>query len=480
MRRVSIIIPAFNQAVLTERCLQTLGTGDFEIIVVDDASTDTTAQMLASFAGGVKVISHSVNQGFATSCNHGAAVAGGEFLVFLNNDTVPQRGWLEALVRHADAYPQAGAIGAKLLYPDKTIQHAGVVICQDRYPRHIYTGFPADHPAVSKSRPFQVVTAACMLVRRSSFGRMSGFDASFRNGFEDVDFCLRLGQAGHQVHYCADSVVEHLESVAPGRFKHAGSNVALYRERWFESVQPDDVKYYLEDGLLQFSYEGTFPIGINVAPQLAVLESDSRQMESEQLLADQARLIADLRRENTRLSLHVVGSLPDSEAARYDRLRRRVQEIAKFRTPRGATVLVVSKGDRALLEIEDRNGWHFPQTTNGIYAGHHPADSFTAIAQLEALRGRGAQYLLFPSTAFWWLEHYQEFDRHLRTYYRVVTDEAEPCIIFELSRTPQERSQASGSAAARIQEPGTLPPVEGRFRGTLEPTTTDQEANDLK
>ena len=480
MTQVTIIIPAFNQAMLTERCLQALGTGDFEIVVVDDASTDATRQVLETFADRVKVLAHSVNQGFATSCNHGAAVASGEFLVFLNNDTIPKAGWLEALVCHANAHPEASAIGAKLLYPDKTIQHSGVVICQDRYPRHIYTGFPADHPAVSKSRPFQIVTAACMLVRRSSFGQMGGFDAAFRNGFEDVDFCLRLRGAGHEIHYCAESVVEHLESVSPGRFKHAGSNVTLYRERWFGRVEADDVKYYLEDGLLQFSYEGSFPIGISVAPLLAVLEDESRQSQSEQLLAEQARLIADLRRENTRLSLHVVGSLPDSDAAKYERLKRQIREIVKFRTPPGATVLVVSKGDRTLLEIEERTGWHFPQTTSGGYSGHHPADSFNAIAQLEALRGRGAQYLLFPSTAFWWLEHYQEFGRHLRTHYRVLTEDTEPCMIFELRKTAEERTQAAGNMPGRIQAPEILPPRESRLGGALESTTTDQEANDLK
>src|SRR5262249_47182435 len=152
----------------------------------------------------------------------------------------------------AMSHPEVSIVGSKLVYPDNTIQHAGVVICQDHYPRHIYTGFPADHPAVCKSRAFQIVTGACMLVRRAAFERAGGLDPSFRNGFEDVDFCLRLRKAGLEVHYCAESVVEHLESVSPGRFRHAGKNVSLYRQRWFERVQPDDVKYYLEDGLLQF------------------------------------------------------------------------------------------------------------------------------------------------------------------------------------------------------------------------------------
>src|SRR5258706_12240983 len=167
MNRCSIIMPVYNQAALTRGCLESLGEGDFEIIVVDDASSDETPGILSSLSG-IRTVTHSVNQGFAVSCNNGAAVASGEFLVFLNNDTVPRPGWLEALVDYADTHPQASVIGSKLLYPDNTVQHAGVVICQDQYPRHIYTGFPAEHPAVNKSRAFQIVTAACMLVRRGA------------------------------------------------------------------------------------------------------------------------------------------------------------------------------------------------------------------------------------------------------------------------------------------------------------------------
>src|SRR6202040_3852687 len=89
-------------------------------------------------------------------------------------------------------------------------------ICQDRYPRHVYTGFPADHPAVETARRFQIVTAACALMRREAFTLAGGFDTSFANGYEDVDLCLRLGELGYEVHYCPRSVVYHLESITRG------------------------------------------------------------------------------------------------------------------------------------------------------------------------------------------------------------------------------------------------------------------------
>jgi GT2 family glycosyltransferase len=434
MTKTTIVVPVFNQAALTRRCLQTVTSDKAEIVVVDDASTDETAALLESLGSSVKVVRHSSNHGFSTSCNDGASIASGDYLVFLNNDTVPRAGWLEALIGYADAHPQAAVVGAKLLYPDETVQHAGVVICQDRYPRHIYTGFPADHPAVSKSREFQIVTGACMLVRRTAFMQAGGFSVEFRNGFEDVDLCLRLREQGHQVHYCAECVVQHLESVSPGRFKRDQDNVKLYQARWLPRVQPDDVQYYLEDGLFRLNYSGTFPIGIEISARLAVLDHASRSAESERLLEERAQEIADLRRENTRLALSSnaatsanTGSMP------YEVLRKHLQETVRRWIPAGAQVLVASKGDRALLQLGERDAQHFPQTPKRTYAGHHPANAFDAIAHLEELRCRGAEYLVIPGTAFWWLDHYQGLRQHLTQQGRLIAQEAGVCMVFHLS-----------------------------------------------
>jgi hypothetical protein len=103
--------------------------------------------------------------------------------------------------------------------------------------------------------------------------------------------------------------------------------------------------------------------------------------------------------------------------------------------------LVVSKGDRALLDFAERKASHFPQSLKGTYSGHHPADSFTAIAQLEALRSRGAEYLVFPSTAFWWLQHYRELGHYLASRCRLVTHQPEVCMVFEL---PQNLGASAG------------------------------------
>ena len=99
-------------------------------------------------------------------------------------------------------------------------------------------------------------------------------------------------------------------------------------------------------------------------------------------------------------------------------------------TPPGATVLVVSRGDRELVRLEGRSGAHFPQDADGNYLGHHPADSAEAVAHLEQLRSAGAGYLVFPPTATWWLEHYEEFALHLSARYERLDRDA--CVIYRL------------------------------------------------
>ena len=309
MPQCSVIIPVYNKASLTRQCLDALlmrppQSASLEIIVVDDASTDLTAQLLGAYGDRIRVVTHATNAGFATACNDGAAVAGGEYLVFLNNDTIPEDGWLDALVRYAANNPQAAAVGGKLLFPDDTVQHAGVVICQDRNPRHIYGGFPADHPAVNKSRTFQIVTAACALVRRGPFEKVGGFDNAFLNGYEDVDFCLRLRERGYEVHYCHESVVYHLESVSiNNELEYQEPNFQLYRRRWAHRVQPDDFQYYFEDGLLDVAYGETYPAKLVISPLLAVVDGKDRARQADRLLDRRARRMFDLMKDNIRLRL---------------------------------------------------------------------------------------------------------------------------------------------------------------------------------
>lgn len=454
MPRCSIVIPVYNRAVLTAQCLGLLAPrDDVEVIVVDDGSKDWTRSLLAAHGDRIRVVTHGRNEGFARSCNDGAAVATGEFLVFLNNDTLPRTGWLDALVDHADAHPRAAVVGAKLLFPNNTIQHAGVAVCQDGYPRHLYAGFPANHPAVSRSRPFQIVTGACMLVRRRVFEDAGGFDPSYINGFEDVDLCLRLGAAGHEVHYCCESVVEHLESVSPGRHARDRHNVDLYRGRWMGRVRPDDVAYYIADGLLRIHYEGHYPVGIEAAPELAVVGAEASPGGMESELRDRSREVADLLRENVKLRAELGRRSPDSEVLAYDRLRQELRKLVCESVPEGASVLVATKGDGALLRMGNRAGGHFPQGPGGVYSGYHPADSESAIRHLEALRCAGARHLVVPETMRWWLDHYQGLALHLADTAVVVAQRPGVGVVYALGGMAAPRPTAT--AVPQLSDPTT-------------------------
>ena len=490
--RCSIVIPVHNRAALTGQCLEALRAEppgvSCETIVVDDASTDSTAELLRGHGEAIRVVSREQNGGFASACNDGAAVAVGDYLIFLNNDTIPKAGWLDTLVSYAGQHPEAAVVGAKLLYPNETVQHAGVVICQDGLPRHLYVGFPGDHPAVNKSRRFQAVTAACMLVRREVFEQAKGFDSAFQNSLEDADLCLRLGEQGHEVHYCHESELYHLESVSRGkRSNETEQNIRLFRSRWGGRTRPDELDYYRDDGLLRFHYGETYPLRLEVSPEVATISSDGRAEERERLLDASSRQVLSLLKETVRLTVHIAGmdlgdareqsaSPPGSPNLRprapqhrelldrareieleiaelqaevaaqenetdafgptsylqYRSLLERLRETALASLPTEATVVVISKGDDQLLDLGVHQAWHFPQDEHGGYAGHYPDSSATAIDQLEELRGRGAEYLLVPATASWWLDRYPEFGQHLRSRYAVVVDESEICSIFSL------------------------------------------------
>jgi hypothetical protein len=120
------------------------------------------------------------------------------------------------------------------------------------------------------------------------------------------------------------------------------------------------------------------------------------------------------------------------ERRRYEHMVGRVCRVVSRDIPRGATVAVLTRGDEALLQFDRRRGVHFPQTDDGVYAGYHPADSNEAIAQLEAVRGRGAQYLVVPATAYWWLEYYREFHDYLVHFGRPVLRDTRTCAVFAL------------------------------------------------
>jgi GT2 family glycosyltransferase/tetratricopeptide (TPR) repeat protein len=256
----SIIIPGWNNAALTRQCLTALAQVTdgvtFEVVVVDNGSTDGVQDFLRTLGGDVQVIRNQDNLGFAKACNQGARAARGEYLVFLNNDTIPLQGWLAPLIDEVRTHSDVAVVGSKLLYEDGTIQHAGVAFSRDWFlPYHIYRGADAHAACVSRRRELECVTAACMLVRRDLFEQVGGFDEGFRNGFEDVDLCLKIREQKWKVVYQPQSVLYHLESRTPGRKAHDSDNSRRLQERWGNSWWlADEDRIHFEDGYALQTY----------------------------------------------------------------------------------------------------------------------------------------------------------------------------------------------------------------------------------
>ncbi len=239
---VSIIVPVFNKVEYTTKCLRAIAahTRDvpYEVIVVDNASSDDTHRVLAR-REDIRYRRNSENLGFARASNQGAAMATGRFLLFLNNDTEPHPGWAAAMVAEMERDPAVAIVGSKLLYPDGTIQHAGIgfayAMWQPIMPMHVHSRQPA--ASVTQRRELNAVTAACMLVRPEIFLTAGGFDEGYVNGYEDVDFCLEVRARGGKIVFTPASVVTHHESVTEGRFDASAANTERLMARWIDRFE---------------------------------------------------------------------------------------------------------------------------------------------------------------------------------------------------------------------------------------------------
>lgn len=256
---VTIVIPVYNGAELTENCLRAIAAntpkGMYRVVVVDNGSKDGTRELLERLrAPELTVIGNAGNLGFAKACNQGAQAAGGEFILFLNNDTLPHPGWLDHLVAMARQDASIGVLGSKLLYPDDRIQHAGVVVGVrdgEPYPYHVHLCEPSDSPLVNVPREYQMVTGACLMIRSGLFRQVGGFDEAYVNGHEDLDLCMKARAAGAKVMYCPASVVTHLESrtkrligleqfhYEKGTDNEEGRGRRRFLARWREKLQID-------------------------------------------------------------------------------------------------------------------------------------------------------------------------------------------------------------------------------------------------
>ena len=254
---VSIIIPTRDQVVLLQRCLassrQNTDYGPIEIVIVDNGSTDPETHAFFRDLvqdASIHIVTDPGEFNFSRLINRGAKVARGEILALVNNDVEAQEsGWLREMVSHA-IRPETGAVGARLWYPDGTLQHAGVVLGLHGVASHAFQRFPP-HPIAPMNRTFvlsqnySAVTAACMLVRKTIFDHVGGFDENLANNFNDVDFCLRLRERGLEIIWTPHANLMHRESASRGRDSGSQESAQLPREatymqeKWSEQLWRD-------------------------------------------------------------------------------------------------------------------------------------------------------------------------------------------------------------------------------------------------
>lgn len=370
----SIVVISFDSLAFTRLCLETVVANtaepEFELIVVDNASSDGSREYLEELAGRdarVRVLANEENTGFPAACNQGLAAARGELLVLLNSDTMVPPGWLPRLRSHLEG--KADLVGP---VTNRIGNEAEVPVAYETYGGFLREASSRAFERQGEAIEIPMLTMFCLAMRRDSWEEIGALDESFGIGtLEDDDYSMRARQAGLRLLCAEDVLVHHFGKGSFGELFGDGEYSRLlernrrhFEEKWGEAWQP---------------YE---------------------------------------RREN----------------GDYTQLVASIRGVLSQALPAGSTVLIVSKGDDRLLDLDELRAWHFPRLPDGSWPGHHPADSAEVIAGLEELHAQGAEYIVFPAPMLWWLDFYEELAQRLHGH-AVHSDDT--CSIYSLTVTPQ-------------------------------------------
>lgn len=285
---VTIIIPTRDQLPMLRRCVESLlektTYPNYELLIVDNQSSEPNA---VAYLNGLIELQHAAIRvlryphpfNFAAMNNAAVADARGDYVLLLNNDTaIAQRDWLEQLMNHGQR-PEVGAVGAKLLFPNTTVQHAGVVLGLRGPADHPGIGQPADAigymQRLAVDQNFSAVTAACMLVRKAIYQAVGGMDeGDFKVSYNDVDLCLKISQAGYLLVWTPHAVLLHEGSISQTRVDKAAleakkkrfteEQYALYR-KWLPRIA-EDPAYNRNLSLVGNGYEVAAPSLVNWQP----------------------------------------------------------------------------------------------------------------------------------------------------------------------------------------------------------------------
>lgn len=300
--KISLIIPTKDQLFYLRRCIESIfektSYSNYEIIIVDNGSTDAaTCEWLQGIRDlqtpQLRVIDYPKVFNYSAMNNLAVEHSSGDYLILLNNDTeVIQPDWIQALLNHARR-PEVGVVGAKLHFPDGRIQHAGVVLGLDGPADHAFIGLPADDPGYMHrmvvDQNYLAVTAACLMVPRSLYLEVGGLDeGDFRVSYNDVDFCLKIRQAGYLCVWTPYAVLMHEGSVSQREVdksshsekvnRFTAEQLAMY-DRWLPVIA-NDPSYNRNLALTKPGFEldpreaGWKPMVASLSPRILAMPAD--------------------------------------------------------------------------------------------------------------------------------------------------------------------------------------------------------------
>jgi glycosyltransferase involved in cell wall biosynthesis/GT2 family glycosyltransferase len=375
----SIVVVAVDNLIFNRMCLESVLANtcwpSYEIIFVDNGSTDGTREYVSQLAA--------VNPGVRlifNSRNVGFSPA-------VNQGLRLAKGEVLVILNNDTIVPQdwlhpllrhLDDRGAGLVGPvtNRTGNEAQIDAPYRTYGE--FLAFSRAHREAHAGKAFHIRTLAmfCTAMRRDTYAEIGGLDERFEVGlFEDDDYAVRVRAAGYAVRCAEDAFVHHFGQASFGQMASTGGYGSLFH-----------------------------------ANRRRWEEKWERPWQPYQHRRNPA----------------------------YEELLATIRTVVRQQVPSGTTVAVVSKGDGALLELAGQKVWHFPQDEEGQYTGYYPATSADAIAMLERMRSKGAQYFVLPSTAMWWLDHYGVFAEYVRTRFHVVADDPSSCLIVKLEEAAAE------------------------------------------
>ncbi len=269
---LTIVIVSWNVRDLLRRCLQSiwLDGGTLEIVVVDNASSDGSPEMVRTEFPRVRLIANAENRGFTAANNQGLATSQGRYLLLLNPDTEVMGDALATMLRYMEAHPTAGALGPKLLYPDGSQQSSRrrfptlatalveSTVVQEWWPdnRILRRYYMADTPD-DAIQPADWVVGACLLVRREAYEQVGGLDEGYFMYSEELDWCRRYKSAGWEIVYLPTATVIHYEGksseqVVPARHVHFQSSKVRYFRKHHGTLQAEALRWFL---LATYAYQ---------------------------------------------------------------------------------------------------------------------------------------------------------------------------------------------------------------------------------